>query len=490
MQKELLVYFSDVFDVDPAALEKYRAFNVSLINDLPLFIDPFLLFNSTNPQYLELHADIIRYVEFLRDKSLNKEASEGMLQALFMFGEVKQNWLGFSKNGNSGSGLGMKFASALHNSLRTLFSTFGKETITEESHVEKLTLIGSGVGRDNISDFTTTLIKRFLLEYTQTFAQKYIDARLRKCFNVDRVSFSYETETWVSASFDLPALENDFVLLTPKDILTKDVTWINSSDLWHRFEGIVNAIPDDALRHQIDEYFRRRLSPESTFAEIQSAKVATIEEYPVVVEYYIKEKEERGDDAQSVSEERVRLTEQVYVEGLKRQLINVLFEQTSFYQTVGNTKDEARKRVEFLKDVIENKDGYTIFWHGHAPVRTENDIQILYGLTWCGTVSDINREENNGRGPVDFKVSRGSFDKTLVEFKLASNSQLKRNLEKQVEIYQKANNTDRALKVITYFVAEELEKVKRILRELKLEDCEDIILIDARKDNKPSGSKA
>ena len=40
------VYFSDFFDVNPDVIEKYGAFNISLINDFSLFIDPFLLFNS------------------------------------------------------------------------------------------------------------------------------------------------------------------------------------------------------------------------------------------------------------------------------------------------------------------------------------------------------------------------------------------------------------------------------------------------------------
>ena len=53
------------------------------------------------------------------------------------------------------------------------------------------------------------------------------------------------------------------------------------------------------------------------------------------------------------------------------------------------------------------------------------------------TEYDVNREVNNGRGPVDFKVSKGSKDTTLVEFKLASNTKLKKNLENQVEIYKK-----------------------------------------------------
>jgi hypothetical protein len=63
------IYFSDFFDVSPDLLEEYGAFNASLINDLPVFIDPFLLFNSENPTYRKLHDAIIAYVRFLRDWS-------------------------------------------------------------------------------------------------------------------------------------------------------------------------------------------------------------------------------------------------------------------------------------------------------------------------------------------------------------------------------------------------------------------------------------
>ena len=62
------IYFSDYFEISPKVLEKYGAFNISLINDLPLFIDPFLLFHSRKPKYIELHNQIIKYVRFLRDK--------------------------------------------------------------------------------------------------------------------------------------------------------------------------------------------------------------------------------------------------------------------------------------------------------------------------------------------------------------------------------------------------------------------------------------
>ena len=115
---------------------------------------------------------------------------------------------------------------------------------------------------------------------------------------------------------------------------------------------------------------------------------------------------------------------------------------------------------------------------------------MAWATTWFATPSDVNREVNNGRGPVDFTVSRGSRDKSLVEFKLASNPQLKRNLRNQVAIYETANLTQKSLKVICYFTAAELARVQAVLGELGLQGRPDIILIDARADNKPSASKA
>ena len=134
-------------------------------------------------------------------------------------------------------------------------------------------------------------------------------------------------------------------------------------------------------------------------------------------------------------------------------------------------------------------DGYRIFYLKGKPIKRENELQIMYRLVWYATEFDVNREVNNGRGPVDYKISKGAWNSSLVEFKLASNSKLKKNLANQVEIYKKANRTAEAIKVILFFSDEEYETVSRILSELELSDDPDIILIDARQ-NKPSASIA
>lgn len=494
MTVKIKVHISDFFNVSPKTIKDYGAFNISLVNDVPLFVDPFLLFNSKETTYQELHTEIIKYLRFLRENSVEAGIKPGLLKNWFYFSEVKQTWLGYSKVGNNGRGLGRNFGKTLYQNLNRIFSQFGAEEVTQGSHLEKLCLINPGIGRDLISDFTTNLIKKFLLEYTQTFAEKYVDLKFRNDAVVDRVYFNYETRSWVSAKYNLPFYAGNYVLLMPKDILTHDDTWINKADLTNpdTFNEFAASLPNEQLRAQVEQYLLKVLTPiegKVTKERKQRAIKHLISEYPELIDYYISYKEDRGDDAVAISEEQVETIETIFVKEVEN-LVARLVQDTAFYQTPSNTYTETRQRIMFLKDVIENKGGHRIFHAGKKPIRRENDLQIMFRLVWFASVSNVSREVNNGRGPVDFEVSQGSNDKTLAEFKLASNSQLKRNLERQTAIYQKASDADKAIKVIVYFSADELQRVQNILRELELASDPDIILIDARADNKPSGSKA
>lgn len=493
------VYFSDIFDVGPEDIEQYGAFNISLINDLPLFIDPFLLFNSDKPEYQKLHREILKYVAFLRESSTSRTINEGLLKSWYIFPEIKQTWLGYSRIGNAGRGPGIEFAKALNDNLQGIFSDFNKKTICRSSHLEKLCLIRENAGRDNISDFVTNLINGYLLDYTQKFAQKHISSSKLKKYAVPHVNFNYKTSSWLTGSYQLPSYNDDFVLLTPKDLLTKDDTWINKSDLVNRFHDIVDSVPNDQLRSQLSFYFISNLpKPEVNKdgsekkplkREIIQAVNAVVRKYPEFLDYYIKYKEDRGEEAKSISEERVQEVYSLFVVQLSS-FINRLSEKTKFYENKGATLAESYERVMFLKNVIENKDGYRIFYVKGEPIKREVDVQIMFRLTWFASHSDVTREANEGRGPVDFKISKGAFDKTLVEFKLASNTKLSQNLAKQVEIYKKAHDTDKAIKVILFFAAEEETRAKKILDKLGLLNEKYIVLIDARRDNKISASKA
>ncbi len=385
--------------------------------------------------------------------------------------------------------MGIDFAKALNSNLNIIFTDFGNEKITKGSHIEKVCLVREGVGRDNISDFTANLIKEYLLEYTQAFARTHIPEAQRKSFSVSGVWFDYDKCFWCPKTFDLPCARGDFVLLTPRDILTKDETWINRGDMLNRFESIASSSGDQQLRAQVNNYLHRALKPKSTKEERRRAYDSLLREYPQLIEWYIKYKEDTGGSAKAISNEKVTASEEFYIKQFGT-LIDQLEAETEFYKRGIDTFKECMDRVTFLKQEIENNGAFRLFYHKGKPIKLESDLQILYRLTWFASPSDFNSEVNNGRGPVDFKVSRGSKDKTLVEFKLASNSKLKANLEKQVAIYEQANRTDKSIKVVFYFSASERAKVQRVLKQLKLENDQAIVLVDCRKDNKPSASNA
>ena len=78
------IYFSDFFDVDEDIIEGYGAVNISLINDLPLFIDPCCLTVVTNNfrKYMRKLSSIF----FLQEQaSLHPSLSEGMMNCGIFF---------------------------------------------------------------------------------------------------------------------------------------------------------------------------------------------------------------------------------------------------------------------------------------------------------------------------------------------------------------------------------------------------------------------
>ena len=211
-----------------------------------------------------------------------------------MFPEQKQNWLGYSSKGNSGSGLGKDFAKNIRYVFKQKFNDFGQEKLSKGTHLEKLCLINEGVGKDHISDFTVNLIQNYLLEYTEKFAKLYLKSEQCDYFWIQKDKFNYESEMWERKQYYLPKYNGDYVILTPKDILTRETSWINKEDLYSRFEHIPYSIENEVLRMQINQHFNSQLADyedkKPTKEEKNKAIMNTIKEYPEILDYYIKEK--------------------------------------------------------------------------------------------------------------------------------------------------------------------------------------------------------
>ena len=219
--------------------------------------------------------------------------------------------------------------------------------------------------------------------------------------------------------------------------------------MYRKFENIPLTIENDVLRMQINQYFNSQLAiykdKKPTKEEKNKAIMNTIRKYPEVLDYYIKQKEDDGNNAIISSEKKVNDTEEILINNTQK-LIVYLQKTKFFVEEEEDSYQEARKRVEYLKDAIENKDCYLLFYNGDEPIKQEKDLQLMFRLVCYGSKFDINREVNNGRGPVDYKISNGAIDTSLIEFKLAKSTKLKQNLKNQLGMYKKSNNTKTGLK--------------------------------------------
>ena len=253
------------------------------------------------------------------------------------------------------------------------------------------------------------------------------------------------------------------------------------------FERFALSIPDEILRGQVNDYFHSILAKEPKKEDRERAAENTIIKFPELIDHYIRHQEDNEHDALCRSLADVYDVKQLFIAQLI-ELVQQLKQQTNFYNLSATTPyEEAMERVLYLKHIVEECDGYRLFYDGKNPIRRESDLHLMFKLACCNTISSADAEVNNGRGPVDFKFSNGSREAALVEFKLAKT--LKRNLEKQVEIYQAANGNPPAIKVIMFFTDEEHKKVLGILNDLGLTGKPGIVTIDARAD-KIQASKA
>ena len=109
--------------------------------------------------------------------------------------------------------------------------------------------------------------QHFLCDYTQEFALEHLSESKCDTFSVSRARFNYDTRTWATERYYLPRVRDDFILLTPSDILTRDETWINHSDMVSKFSRLPLAVSDTELRAQINQYFARVLGRNPTADE-------------------------------------------------------------------------------------------------------------------------------------------------------------------------------------------------------------------------------
>ena len=252
--------------------------------DLPLGIDPFLMFKSRDEELRRLHQIITDHFN-----AGVRAVSSGRLDIadeIFNFPEVAAIGLGYTKTGKRGSGLGGYLRDLI---IETLKASPGLQE-RGVLHVEEMQLLASGIGPDRISDITANILKGYLVEYTQRQAEIW-GVPLRRGVPLPHI-YDETTQSWVDSYVDLPVspVDDAPVLFVPRRIV-RALPWINYDDFLQRdFRAYM-----EARRKTVTK------SGQGGKPALRSAKldVANVTRQDVtIVDRYVKNREQHAGEAQ------------------------------------------------------------------------------------------------------------------------------------------------------------------------------------------------
>lgn len=204
--------------------------------DIPLYVDPFLLWRSPSQQDVALHGALLTAFNYLGQLALNGE-QEKAISALIVASECDEVGLG-----SSGTRQGKRIGRGKAEDILSVYRRIPRYGAHGLGHIEELQLFVEGIGKDRISDFACSFLKSFLIDFTIDQCKRVGIPTVPK--TIPHV-WDPRSRTFTSVETFLPTDPTDDrpLLLVPKRWL-RFVPWITYEDYFEKH------CPQDEISHE------------------------------------------------------------------------------------------------------------------------------------------------------------------------------------------------------------------------------------------------
>ncbi len=458
------MFISDYFHLDKKQLDimcSERVFDALLDKDSNFFINIIRLKKSTIPEFIEAYQHINNFfseIATLLDAADNPSINDKMYRTArkrFNFHEVNGINLGFSKSGH-GAGWGNELSDKFLSDAYKIVKKGSKQP--EIFHL--VSLFEEDVGPDRLSDMIATIIEPEIKKYTVRIMNK-----------LGITPQKYQNLVFRSDGFIQNPFKNTGIFFLPIEILHE----LPIAKDWEDIDRV--ASENNIIRQEIS-------------AEVGAAWIrwASVDQKQYLKEHIFMEPEicSRVIDGyrhQELSAYNLKEDLNYFVE----LLLKKIQKSELFKQKVNNATSltATREIINIFKDWVENNRGWAEIQEAPSK-RREKAVQRFMHLGAKFYVEthnlDFSCEPDEGRGPVDIKLSRGT-DKTLAEIKLSSNDQFLHGYEAQIKEYGKAERTRNLIYVFVDVGNPGRKKsIIQLYRKAKLsgKPYPELVLIDAR----------
>lgn len=458
------MFVSEYFHLSDSQVQKMNdmgVFDAILDKDSHFFINIVRLKSSSISEFIESYKAINNYfgeIATLLDAADNPTMDDVMYRTArkkFDFHEVNGINLGFSKS-KYGAGFGKSISDQV---LRDAYQIIKKGSKQPEIF-HLVSLFEENVAGDRLSDMIATIIEPYIRQYT-----------IRVMNELGINSQNYPDMNFQSDGLIHNPYKNSPILLLPKEILHK----LPIAKEWDDIDRVVHE--NELIRKEISMEIGERWTKWAT-SEKKSYLKQHIFMEPAACSRVVNGYKNQKLDAYDVKENT-----NYFAEVLLKDIRNTCSFKTDINRPT--SVEAARAIIAIFKDWIENNRGLEVI-NNALSMKKEKITQRLIHLAAKYYVNvndlDFSCEADEGRGPADFKLSRGA-DKTVIEVKLSSNSQYIHGYQVQIKEYCTAEHATNSLYVlIDIGNPKRIKKISELHRKNQVLEkyCPELIIIDAR----------
>lgn len=327
-----------------------------LSEDVPLYVDPFLLWRSPSQQDQALHTSVIN--SFNRQNWLSKKGKEDEArQNLILASECDEVGLGLS-----GSRRGKRIGAQTANDIIGLFNGIPEYSQHGFTHFEEIQLYVDGISRDRVSDFACSFLKSFLIDYTidqcNSLGIPLAKTKVRALHDYKSQKFLADVELELPVNPETGAP----ILLVPKRWL-RFVPWISYDDYFATAcpkDDVVNKQGSDE-RVQVLLYNRAHHGMVADYVRAKERTADDCHNDPLFKQIPVTSARRKLAEIKALPSGLADNADKKYEGALSQLLASVLYPHLDFAATQSRSDGGATIRdlvfynnrtVDFLKDIF------------------------------------------------------------------------------------------------------------------------------------------
>lgn len=372
--------------------------------DIPLFLDPFLLWKSPSQQDQALHTSLINAFNHLGEL-MRKGDVDKAIEILIIASECDEVGLGSSAT-RTGKRMGRKKAEEI---LR-LFDSIPEYKNSGFRHFEEIQFFVTGIAKDRISDIACNFLKSFLIDFTVSQCEIHgIPTQECKIENI----YDYRLNQFIaSEKTKVPTNPEDGkpLIFVPKRWLRFN-PWINYDDYFHHHcpQDDIAHTPEDLDRVAVLNYNRNNYGVVDTYIKEKERSFEDCHNDPLFSQMPIISAKRKLNVIQKLPTGKTDNADRKYEDAIGQLFPSLLYPQLDFAAEQSRTESGALVRDlifynnqshPFLKDLFDTYDSKQIVFE----MKNVKEISRDH-------VNQLNRYMTDSLGKFGVLVTRNELTK-------------------------------------------------------------------------------